>query len=88
MLETQNLTLDHLRQCASIRTAAKESHFAVSMSWSEQSKQRPQEVLAYVTPWKRQGFVVAKTYAHKLTFLAPVLYQLRQQQHKQQQQQQ
>lgn len=87
MYETQNLTLDHLRQCASIRTAPEDTHFAASMSWSEQSNQRAQEVLAYVTPWNRQGFVVAETYAHKLTYLAPVWYQLRKQ-HQQQEQQQ
>lgn len=80
--------MDHLRECASIKTAAAavDPLSAASLSWSEQSKQRPQEMLAYVTPWNRQGFVVAEEYAHKLTYLAPVWYQLRQQQEQQQQQ--
>ena len=79
LLKTQDLTLDHLRQCALISTAAKDHHFP-SLSWSEQN---PQDVLAYVTPWNRQGLVVAEEYAHKLTYLAPVWYQLRQQQKQQ-----
>jgi len=83
LFETQDMTLDHLRQCASISTAAADPHFAASLSWSEHSKQRPQEVLAYVTPWNRHGFVVAEEYAHKLTYLAPVWYQIRQSQQEQ-----
>jgi hypothetical protein len=66
IFETNDFTLAHLQNCAQSDAVLEQP-----------PEQRPQEVLAYTTPWNRQGFAVAETYAHKLTFLSPVWYQLR-----------
>lgn len=35
------------------------------------------QVLGYVTPWNRDGYVVSETFAAKLSYVSPVWYQLR-----------
>ena len=35
------------------------------------------EVLAYVTPWNKKGYMMAKIMAPKLTWLVPVWFQIR-----------
>lgn len=66
--KTHDLTLNELLACDS--SALDEGTI--------NAQPRP-EVLAYITPWNRKGFVVAEQLASRgaLTYAAPVFYQLR-----------
>lgn len=35
-------------------------------------------MLGYVTPWNSKGYTVAETFSDRMSFISPVLYQLRQ----------
>ncbi len=72
MQKVHKIMLDGVRQCAAMTP---DDPHAADLQWDGNAL----EVLAYITPWNPKGYTVAEQFAHRLTYVAPVWYQLRQQ---------